>query len=518
MPTAATSTGALLTAKVAELLGPEEPRGGRPPGRAAAGRVGQRPPTARGDIARRTSRGHPASRRERCPSASSRIASCVASARSSMPATVPPCITAIRSLMPRISGSSDEIIRIARPRAGELAHQPVDLGLGADVDALRRLVEDQHRRLRRQPAGQRHLLLVAAGEVADRRRRSTRVLIAEPLRRSRRRPRRSRPKSSSPQRRDRAEDRRASCWPRPTCRGSRRGGGGPRARRRCPARRPRAGESIAHRLARAAGSRPRRPASGRRGRAPARSGPRRRARPGRRSRRRGRSGRRRARPTPGSRAPRTSSTDVAERHGRAWGRPPTSSRPTIIRISSARSTSAIGRVPTSVAVAQDGHAVGDLRQLLEPVRDVDDPDALRPSARGSTRNRFSTSRSLSDAVGSSMIRIRASAPSALAISTSCCSGIVSARTSAVGVDRARRRAPSSSPRPARRRSPQRTRRHGPPRLEPERDVLGDGQVGEQRRLLVDRGDPERPGADRVVVVDRLALRPRASRRPAGGRR
>ena len=30
------------------------------------------------------------------------------------------------------------------------------------------------------------------------------------------------------------------------------------------------------------------------------------------------------------------------------------------------------------AVAQDGHAVGDLRQLLEPVRDVDDADALPP--------------------------------------------------------------------------------------------------------------------------------------------
>ena len=79
--------------------------------------------------------------------------------------------------MPRISGSSDEIIRIARPSRGQLAHQPVDLGLGADVDALRRLVEDQHARLRRQPAGQRDLLLVAAGEVADRRVERRRVLI-----------------------------------------------------------------------------------------------------------------------------------------------------------------------------------------------------------------------------------------------------------------------------------------------------------------------------------------------------
>ena len=33
-----------------------------------------------------------------------------------MPTIVPPCMTAIRSLMPRISGSSDEIIRMASPR------------------------------------------------------------------------------------------------------------------------------------------------------------------------------------------------------------------------------------------------------------------------------------------------------------------------------------------------------------------------------------------------------------------
>ena len=45
----------------------------------------------------------------------SRIASWVASARSSSPTIVPPCITAMRSLMPRISGSSDEIITIASP-------------------------------------------------------------------------------------------------------------------------------------------------------------------------------------------------------------------------------------------------------------------------------------------------------------------------------------------------------------------------------------------------------------------
>ena len=43
-----------------------------------------------------------------------------------------------------------------------------DLGVRAHVDAARRLVEDQEFRLRRQPARQNDLLLVAAGKLADR--------------------------------------------------------------------------------------------------------------------------------------------------------------------------------------------------------------------------------------------------------------------------------------------------------------------------------------------------------------
>src|SRR5262249_33272265 len=53
----------------------------------------------------------------RCPRASSRTRSCVASARSSVPTPVPPCITAIRSDRARTSGNSEEIIKIARPLA-----------------------------------------------------------------------------------------------------------------------------------------------------------------------------------------------------------------------------------------------------------------------------------------------------------------------------------------------------------------------------------------------------------------
>ena len=52
--------------------------------------------------------------------------------------------------------------------AGGLADQGVDLGPGADVDALGGLVEQQHARLAAQPAGQHDLLGVAAGQRLDR--------------------------------------------------------------------------------------------------------------------------------------------------------------------------------------------------------------------------------------------------------------------------------------------------------------------------------------------------------------
>ena len=53
------------------------------------------------------------------------------------------------------------------PSSHERAHEPLHLGLGADVDAARRLVEDQQPRLGEQPAREQHLLLVAAAERAD---------------------------------------------------------------------------------------------------------------------------------------------------------------------------------------------------------------------------------------------------------------------------------------------------------------------------------------------------------------
>ena len=56
----------------------------------------------------------------------------------------------------------------AQALVGEVAQQLEDLGLGADIDAARRLVDDQQARVHAQPARQQHLLLVAAGKLADR--------------------------------------------------------------------------------------------------------------------------------------------------------------------------------------------------------------------------------------------------------------------------------------------------------------------------------------------------------------
>ena len=51
---------------------------------------------------------------------------------------------------------------------GKALDEAVDLGLGADVDAAGRLVQDQDLRLAGDPAGEDNLLLVAARQLADR--------------------------------------------------------------------------------------------------------------------------------------------------------------------------------------------------------------------------------------------------------------------------------------------------------------------------------------------------------------
>ena len=60
------------------------------------------------------------------------------------------------------SGRSDETTSSGEALRREVAQNAIDVGLGADVDAARRLVDDQNARRARQPFGQHHLLLVAA--------------------------------------------------------------------------------------------------------------------------------------------------------------------------------------------------------------------------------------------------------------------------------------------------------------------------------------------------------------------
>ena len=82
-------------------------------------------------------------------------------------ATISPSrMTRMRVQMPTSSSSSDETTSTPRPELGEVADDPVDLGLGRDVDAARRLVEQQHPALAQQPAREHDLLLVAAREQA----------------------------------------------------------------------------------------------------------------------------------------------------------------------------------------------------------------------------------------------------------------------------------------------------------------------------------------------------------------
>ena len=50
----------------------------------------------------------------------------------------------------------------------QLVEEAVDLGLGPDVDAAGRLVDDQHRRLAGQPLAEHDLLLVATRQCRDR--------------------------------------------------------------------------------------------------------------------------------------------------------------------------------------------------------------------------------------------------------------------------------------------------------------------------------------------------------------
>ena len=118
------------------------PAAGRRGRRAGAARAGER---ARGSGAGSTSRAHARRHLELAgrgrDDRSSDASACANSATSR-----PSRMTRMRSASRSTSGSSDEIIRIATPSAASSLEQPVHLGLRADVDAARRLVDDQQRR------------------------------------------------------------------------------------------------------------------------------------------------------------------------------------------------------------------------------------------------------------------------------------------------------------------------------------------------------------------------------------
>ena len=74
----------------------------------------------------------------------------------------------MRWLVRSTSSSSDEMNTQDMPSSARDEDELLDVGLGPDVDAAGRLVEDEQARARRQPAGEDHLLLVAAAQVLDR--------------------------------------------------------------------------------------------------------------------------------------------------------------------------------------------------------------------------------------------------------------------------------------------------------------------------------------------------------------
>ena len=74
-------------------------------------------------------------------------------------------MTTMRSDRPSSSSKSDEITTTATPLVAQSPQDLVDRLSRPDVDALGRLVEDQHLGVEQQPAGDDDLLLHAAGEV-----------------------------------------------------------------------------------------------------------------------------------------------------------------------------------------------------------------------------------------------------------------------------------------------------------------------------------------------------------------
>ena len=100
------------------------------------------------------------------------------------------------------------------------------------------------------------------------------------------------------------------------------------------------------------------------------------------------------------------------------------SRPTIAEMIAFSERPSIGAVKTRSAVAQHRDPIGERDDFVDAVRGVDDRNARLRQLAHDLEQRLAF-RLDSAEVGSSMIRIRASSDSALAISTSCCSPTLS---------------------------------------------------------------------------------------------
>ncbi len=369
------------------------------------------------------------------------------------------------------------------PALGGSNQEPVDLRLRADVDAARRLVQQQH-----------------AGRVASHLPSTTFCWLPPD---ERRRPGRADEFARMPKPRERLVARRgargaaAAAEPRQAAtvdamtRFSRTlmsrtrpcvlAIGGHERRRRCAiASRGMPERDLAPSTSTCLRSRRRSPNSALEQLAPA---PLRRARRGRRSRRR-----------PTSRSTSANAPGHGEPSHASAGRPrvavprllgarrsSSSSRPTISRMSPAASSSAVGPSPTRAAVAEHRDAVGELEHLVDPVRDE---DRRRRRRRGSVRTRREERLHL--VVGERAGRLvedqhaRVDRERArdldhlLQVGPQPADGQRRVERRAEPLERGARRLASS------RQSISRPRSRHPV---PEEDVLGDREVGRERRLL-----------------------------------
>ncbi len=152
------------------------------------------------------------------------------------------------------------------------------------------------------------------------------------------------------------------------------------------------------------------------------------------------------------------------------------------------------------AVAERRHAVGDLRKFLQPVRDVDDADAVLLQIPDDAEEAVDllVGQRRRGLVHDQDLGVGPERPRDL---DELLLGHREPSDLGLGVDR-RADPIEEPPSPVAPLLPA-DQSPRPGRFQADRDVLGDGQVGKQRRLLVDRRDPEGFGQDRVVGLDQF---------------